>query len=149
MKRYTGALFLLWAGAIIVAYYVVQKPGLSAALTGLAGTLWTLLVAAVLLFNAYGFGKRVLYLFKFDTEDLIDQLLFRFGTGLGVLGLLGLLFSAIQLAHAEILTILQFSLAVFFLSPPARHIDCMSVLVYRAGGSWVRELLRTSRDSFP
>ena len=115
MKRYTGALFLLWAGVIIVAYYVVQKPGLLNAFTGLADTFWTLLVAAILLFNSYGFGKRILSFFKFLRAEPIDHLLLSLGIGLGVLGLLGLFFSAIQLAHKEILTIVQFSFFTFFL----------------------------------
>lgn len=115
MKRYTGALFLLWAGVIVVAYYVVQKPGLWNAFAGLIDTLWSLLVAALLLFNSYGFGKRILRLCKFDSQDAIDHLLLSLGIGLGSLGLLGLLFSAIQLARAEFFTFLQFSSALFFL----------------------------------
>ena len=58
MKKYIGALFLFWAGAIIVLYYVVQKPGLLNIFAGLLDTLWTILVAAMLLFNAYGLGKQ-------------------------------------------------------------------------------------------
>lgn len=115
MKRYTGALLLLWAGVIIVAYYVVQKPGLLNALAGLADTFWTLLVAAILLFNSYGLGKRILRLFKFDSQEAVDHVLLSLGTGLGALGLLGLCLSTIQLAQTQILTLLQFSLAIFFL----------------------------------
>lgn len=115
MKRYTGALFLLWTGVIIVAYYVVQKPGLWHSFTGLADTFWTLLVAGLLLFNSYGLGKRTLRLFKFESQEPIDHLLLSLGIGLGVLGLLGLFVSVIQLAHKEILTLLQFSLLIFFL----------------------------------
>lgn len=115
MKRYTGTLFLLWTGVIIVAYYVVQKPGLWNAFTGLADTFWTLLVAAILLFNSYGFGRRILRLFKFESQEAVDHLLLSSGVGLGVLGLLGLLVSVIQLAHKEILTLLQFALAVLFI----------------------------------
>ena len=115
MKKYLGALFLLWTGVIIVAYYVVQKPGLLTAFTGLADTLWTLLVAAILLFNSYGVGKRVLHLFKFETQNLIEHLLLSFGIGLGSLGLLGLLSSVLQIANANVLTIFQIALAAFFL----------------------------------
>lgn len=115
MKRYTGALFLLWTGVIIVAYYVVQKPGLLNIFTGLADTFWTLLVAAILLFNAFGLGRRTLRLFKFKSQDSIDHLLLSLGVGLGLLGLLGLFVSAIQLAHKETLTLLQFALLIFFL----------------------------------
>ena len=39
---------------LISAYSVVQKPNLLNALPGLADTLWTLIVATLLLFNAYG-----------------------------------------------------------------------------------------------
>lgn len=123
MKRYTGALFLLWAGVTIVSYYVVQKPGLLNAFAGLADTVWTLLVAALLLFNSYGFGKRTLRLFKYESPDAVDHLLLSFGMGLGIVGLLGLFLSAIQLAQKEILTILQFSfLAFFLLSNDLQHL---------------------------
>ncbi len=115
MKRATGALFLLWTGVIIVAYYVVQKPGLLTAFTGLVDTLWTLLVAVILLFNAYGIGKRFLYLFKIELQDSIDHLLLSCGIGLGSLGLLGLFFSAIQLANGRILALFQFAIAIVFI----------------------------------
>lgn len=115
MKRYNGALFLLWAGVIIAAYYVVQKPALLKAAAGLADTLWTLLVSSILLFNAYGFGKRILGLFRFDSKDKVDGLLLSFGVGLGALGVLGLFSSALQLARKEILSLLQVAFAAFFL----------------------------------
>lgn len=115
MKRIAGPLLLLWTGAVIVAYYVVQKPGLLTAFTGLVDTLWTLLVAAVLLFNAFGLGKRILDVVHFDPHRSTDHLLLSWGIGLGALGLLGLFFSAIQLADERILTFFQIALAVFFL----------------------------------
>ena len=115
MKRITGPIFLLWTGVILIVYYVVQKPGLLSAFTGLADTLWTLLVAIILLYNFYGIGNRILHSFKFDTQDTIAHLLLSCGIGLGSLGLLGLLFSVLQLANETILTIFQIALAVFFL----------------------------------
>ena len=115
MKRVTGLLFLLWAGAILALYYVVQKPGLLNAFTGLLDTFWTLLTAIILLLNAFGIGWRSLRLFKFETDDLIDHLLLSWGIGLGLLGLLGLLFSVAQLADAAILSTVQIALAIFFL----------------------------------
>ncbi len=115
MKRTIGALFLLWTGVIIVVYYVVQQPSLLKVFAGLADTLWTLLVATILLFNANGIGRRVLHLFRFETQDSIDHLLLSCGIGLGSLGLLGLFFSVIQLANTKILTIFQIALLVFFL----------------------------------
>jgi len=115
LKKYIGALFLLWTGVIVVAYYVVQKPSLLTAFAGLADTLWTLLVAVILLFNAYGVGRRVLHAVKFEMQDSIDHLLLSWGIGLGSLGLLGLFFSAIQLANKDILTVFQIALAVFFI----------------------------------
>ena len=115
MKKNIAALFLLWTGVIIAAYYVVQKPSLLTALAGLADTLWTLLVAAILLFNAYGIGKRILFRFRFEIGDSIDHRLLSWGIGLGALGLLGLFFSAIQLANQDILTVFQIALAVIFI----------------------------------
>ncbi|MDQ3005351.1 MAG: hypothetical protein M3R47_08210 [Chloroflexota bacterium] len=116
MKRFwVGASFLLWTGIIIIAYYVVQVPNLTA-LAGLADTLWTLLVAALLLFNSYGLGVRSLNLLGLKSVDTVDRLLLSFGIGLGCLGLLGLGFSAAQLAIASLLTIFQIALAIFFIS---------------------------------
>ncbi|HVF26312.1 MAG TPA: hypothetical protein VNA23_10510, partial [Anaerolineales bacterium] len=115
MKRFwVGAFFLLWTGIIIIAYYVVQKPNLNA-LAGLADTLWTLLVATLLLFNAYGLGTRILSLLGLKSIDPVDRLLLSPGIGLGCLGLLGLGFSAAQLAQAPILTIFQIALMIFFI----------------------------------
>jgi hypothetical protein len=105
----------LWTGVIIVAYYVVQKPSLIGAIAGLADTLWTFLVAVILLFNSYGLGKRILTLFKFETQDLVDHLLLSVGLGLGSLGLLGLFISVIQLANTKILTVVQIILILVFL----------------------------------
>jgi hypothetical protein len=115
LKKLLVPLFLLWTGSILAAYYVVQKPGLLNAFTGLVDTFWTLATAAILLFNAYGLGKRILLLSRFGTQDPIDHLLLSWGIGLGALALLGLFFSAIQLANEKILTLVQIALAVFFL----------------------------------
>lgn len=115
MKRFTAPLFLLWTGVIVFLYYVVQKPSLLYAFAGLVDTLWTLLVAAILLFNAYGIGKRILGWLRFNAQDSIDHLLLSFGVGLGALGLLGLFFSAIQLASKNVLTVIQIALVLFFL----------------------------------
>lgn len=115
MKRAIAALFLLWTGVLIVAYYVVQKPGLSGAFAGLLDTIWTLLVAVLLLFNAYGIGKKILRVLQFKTQPSIDRLLLGWGIGLGALGLLGLFLSAIQLADEWVLTLFQIGLGLFFL----------------------------------
>jgi hypothetical protein len=101
-------------GIIISAYYVVQKPGLLNAFTGLVDTLWTLIVATLLLFNAYGTGKRILSWVVSESIDAVDSLLLGCGIGLGVLGLLGLAFSAAQLANEIILSTFQIGLTLFF-----------------------------------
>lgn len=106
--------FLLWTIIIIVAYYVVQGPNTNA-LAGLADTLWTLFVAALLLFNSYGFGTRILNSLGSKSNDAVDRLLLGCGIGLGCIGLFGLGFSAAQLARGSILTIFQIALAVFFI----------------------------------
>src|SRR6185503_16910877 len=106
--------FLLWTGIIISAYYVVQKPGLLNALTGLADTLWTLIVAALLLFNAYGLGTRILQRLVLTSIDAVDHLLLGLGIGLGVLGLLGLAFSAGQIARAPVFLLFLIGLTTFF-----------------------------------
>ena len=115
MKKYIGVLFFLWAGALFVLYYVVQKPGLLNIFAGLLDTLWTLLVAGILLFNAYGLGRRVLHVLRFDDREPVNHLLLGWGIGLGTLGVLGLFFSVLHLANGTILTIIQIVLAVFFL----------------------------------
>ena len=115
MKRFLlGVSFLLWTGIIVVAYYVVQEPNINA-LAGSVNTLWTLCVAALLLFNSYGLGTRILNLLGLKSVDAVDRLLLSCGIGLGCLGLLGLGFSAAQLAIASILTIFQIALTIFFI----------------------------------
>src|SRR4030095_7811962 len=100
-------LFLLWTGILLSVYYVVQKPGLLNAFAGLADTFWTLIIAALLLFNAYGIGIRILSWVRLTSIDEVDRLLLGCGIGLGVLGLLGLGISAIQLARAPIFSFLS------------------------------------------
>ena len=114
MKRAIAALLLLWTGVLIVAYYVVQKPGLLGAFAGLLDTIWTLLVAALLLFNAYGIGKNILQVLQFERQVSIDRLLLGWGIGLGAMGLLGLFVSAVQLADEWVLTLFQVGLGLFF-----------------------------------
>ena len=115
MKRsITVVLFLLWVGGILSAYYVVQKPGLLYAFTGLADTLWTLIVAALLLFNAYGIGTRILSWLGLKSIDEIDRLLLGCGIGLGGLGLLGLGLSAARLARAPVFFFLIAFLTALF-----------------------------------
>jgi len=115
LKRFLlGVSFLLWTGIIVVAYYVVQEPNINA-LAGSVNTLWTLCVAALLLFNSYGLGTRILNLLGLKSVDAVDRLLLSCGIGLGCLGLLGLGFSAAQLAIASILTIFQIALTIFFI----------------------------------
>lgn len=112
-RRFTGIFVSLWAGIVLITYYVVQKPDLSA-LTGLLDTIWTLFVAALLLFNSYGIGTRILHALGV-TRDAAERLLFGMGIGLGILGLLGLGVSALQLANVPFLSTLQTGLAIFFL----------------------------------
>ncbi|HET9589026.1 MAG TPA: glycosyltransferase family 39 protein [Anaerolineales bacterium] len=116
MKRSIAVvIFLLWIGIIVSAYYVVQKPGLLNAFTGLIGTLWTFIVAGLLLFNAYGIGRRILSWLGLQSANGIERLLLGCGIGLGALGLLGLFFSALQLADERFLTLFQVALAAFFI----------------------------------
>ena len=107
--------FLLWAGIIGVAYYVVQKPVLFSAVAGLADTLWTLFISLLLLFNSYGMGRRILSFLGLNSTAAIDRLLLGCGIGLGSLGLLGLGFSAVQIVRAQILMGIQLGLTSFFI----------------------------------
>ncbi len=113
-KTLPSLLFFLWTGILIITYYVVQKPKLFF-LAGLADTLWTLLVAALMLFNAYGIGGRILKLIKFNSSESIDHLIFSLGIGLGGLGLLGLGVSATQIVNAPVLGSVQVALAAVFI----------------------------------
>ena len=116
MKRSIAVLlFLLWIGIVLSAYYVVQKPGLYYAFTGMVDTIWTLLVASLLLFNAYGIGTRILSRLGLKSIDEVDHLLLGCGVGLGGLGLLGLGLSLAQIARAPIFSFLIAFLAAFFL----------------------------------
>ncbi|MBK9927733.1 MAG: glycosyltransferase family 39 protein [Anaerolineales bacterium] len=114
MRRIAAPIFLLWLVTIIGAYYVVQKPDLISSFRGIVDTLWTFIVTAILLFNAYAIGKRVLYWTKTQLDE-IERLLFGTGIGLGALGLLSLWISAAQIAKAPILFDIQFILGIFFL----------------------------------
>ena len=106
--------FLLWTGIIISVYYVVQKPGLLNAFTGLANTVWTLIVAALLLFNAYSLGTRIMQRVGLSAMDAVDRLLLGLGIGLGVLGLLGLAFSAAHIVRISVLFFFIVGLTLFF-----------------------------------
>jgi dolichyl-phosphate-mannose-protein mannosyltransferase len=107
-------LFLLWTGILLSLYYVVQKPSLVSALTGLADTLWTLIIAALLLFNAYGLGRRVLSRSGLKSIDEVDRVLLGCGIGLGGLGLLGLGLSLAQIARVPVFSFLIAFLTAFF-----------------------------------
>ncbi len=115
MKRSIAVVsFLLWTGILLSTFYVVQKPGLLNVFSGLVDTLWTIIVTALLLFNAYGIGTRILSWLRLKSIDEMDRLLLGFGAGLGVLGLLGLAFSAAQIARAPVFFFVLIGLTVFF-----------------------------------
>jgi hypothetical protein len=114
MKRIVTPIFLFWTVAIIGAYYIVQKPDLISSFSGIADTLWTFIVATLLLFNAYAIGKRILRWAGAQLDE-IEHILLGTGIGLGVLGLLSLWVSAAQIAKAPILFDIQFILGIFFL----------------------------------
>lgn len=112
MKRFLAVAAVAWAGILLAAFYVVQKPPL-AAFAGLGDTLWTLLVSALLLFNAYAVGKAFLRWAGWRSDDdPAVRLLLSLGLGMGLLGVLGLLFSLVQLAHPALL---RFSLVLLTL----------------------------------
>lgn len=114
MKRsFAGLVLLMWMTAILGAYYVVQKPDLIQSIIGILDTLWSLIVSALLLFNAYVLGKRILA-WTAPHIDGIGRLLLGTGIGLGVVGLLGLWISAAQVAKAPILLAVQALAGVFF-----------------------------------
>ena len=108
-------LFLLWTGIILITYYVVQKPVLLTAVEGFADTLWTLIVAALLIVNSYGIGIRVLNILGLKSIEEVDRLLLSCGIGLGALGLLGLGFSAAQIVRVQILMGIQLGLTSYFI----------------------------------
>ena len=115
MKRSLAAITILfWAGIGIAVFYVVQKPDFQV-FAGLVDTALTLLVSALLLFNAYTIGGRCLQWTGWDSNDSAMRLILGTGIGLGCLGILGLFFSAIQLSHTWILVLVQLILATVFL----------------------------------
>jgi len=114
-RSFVALLFLLWTGIILVTYYIVQKPVLLNAAASFANTLWTLFVTILLLFNAYGIGIRVLNFLGLRSIEAVDRILLSCGIGLGVLGLLGLGFSAAHLVRTQILTGIQLGLTAFFI----------------------------------
>jgi len=104
-------LFVLWTGILLSLFYIVQKPGLLNAFSGLADTFWTLMIAALLLFNAYAIGIRILSWAGLKSIDEFDRLVLGCGIGLGAVGLLGLGLSAAQIARAP-----SFSFLIAFLT---------------------------------
>ena len=116
MKRSIAVVsFLLWTGIILSTYYVVQKPGLLTAFAGLVNTLWTLIVAGLLIFIAYALGIGILTRVGGHAFDDVDRLILGAGIGLGALGLLGLVFSIAQVAQAPIFFFFLLGLTIFFL----------------------------------
>ena len=113
MKRITASILLLWIIAIIGAYYVVQKPDLISSFPGIIDTLWTFFVTALLLFNSYSIGRRILQWTGAHLDE-IERLLLGTGVGLGALGLFSLWISAAQIAKVPVLFIVQFALGIFF-----------------------------------
>jgi 4-amino-4-deoxy-L-arabinose transferase-like glycosyltransferase len=122
MKRSVlAAVSLAWAGILLAAFYVVQKPPLSA-FAGLADTLWTLLISALLLFDACALGRYVLGWAGWRSrEDPPLRLLLNLGIGLGFLGILGLLFSLVQVSTPPLLRLALFLLTLVFLAAGAHH----------------------------
>ncbi|MBI4760604.1 MAG: ArnT family glycosyltransferase [Chloroflexota bacterium] len=115
MKRALALIAVAWTGILLAAFYVVQKPPL-AAFAGLADTLWTLLITALLLFNAYALGKASLRWAGWRSDDDPPlRLLLSLGIGMGILGILGLLFSLVQIANPPLLRLSLFLLTLFFL----------------------------------
>lgn len=115
MKRSTLAVMAVaWAGILLAAFYVVQKPNLPA-FAGLADTLWTLLVSALLLFNAYAMGRHSIRWAGWRADNPPLRLLLSLGIGLGLLGILGLFFSLVQLAAPRTLAVTLFLLTLLFL----------------------------------
>lgn len=108
-----GVAILAWSGFLITAFYIVQRPNV-AALIGLGDTLWSLLAAALLLFNAYGIGTLCLRWADWNSNDSSVRLLLGIGIGLGCQGILGFFFSLLQLANPPVLTFAQFVIALSF-----------------------------------
>ncbi len=115
MKRsLLAAAFLTWAGLLLAAFYATQKPNLPA-FAGLAETLWTLLISALLLFNAFAFGSYLLRWAGWREEDDPPlRALLSLGVGMGLLGMAGLLFSLAHLAAPHFLRFALFVLTLFF-----------------------------------
>jgi hypothetical protein len=119
MRRSLALLALAWAGILLAAFYVVQKPPLSA-FAGLADTLRTLLVSALLLFNAYALGKGFLRRAGWRSDDDPPlRLILSLGIGLGILGILGLLLSLVQLSTPSLLRLGLFLLTLVSLAAGA------------------------------
>lgn len=115
MKRALALIAVAWAGILLAAFYVVQKPPL-AAFAGLADTLWTLFVSAMLIFVAYASGKLFLRWAGWRSDDDPPlRLLLSLGIGLGLLGILGLLFSLAQVANPRLLRFSLFLLTLLSL----------------------------------
>jgi len=84
---------------VLAAYYVVQKPIGLIPLQGLMLTLWTLVLAALVLITAAGIGEALIYWIKPQEITPSERILFGIGLGLGALGLIGLGLAALGWVH--------------------------------------------------
>lgn len=89
-KLLLSLLFYLWITFVLAAYYVVQKPIGLIPLQGLTITLWTLVLAVLVLIAAAGIGEALISWIKPQEISPSESILFGIGLGLGALGLIGL-----------------------------------------------------------
>jgi len=105
---------LAWSGFVVAAYFVMQKPLALQVIDHLTGLVWTLVVTAILLVNAFALGILTVKRFIPEAEEDVPVLALAGGIGLGELGLLGFVFAVTGTSQLWILLTAQILLLVLF-----------------------------------
>lgn len=105
-------LFFVWTTFVLVAYYVVQRPLSADVARGIAGTVWTIAVAGLLVVNAAGLGSVLLRHLAPAGMAPTERLLLGTGVGLGTLGLAGLALASAGMTSPILLASVLLALVV-------------------------------------
>ncbi len=103
-KPLVSIAIILWTGAVLTVFFVVQKPVALTVASGLLSLAST--IGFWLLFIIMGAGMGYGFRHFMPEMESTQRLYFFTGTGLGILGLIGFGLAAIGLAHSTILILL-------------------------------------------
>jgi hypothetical protein len=98
--------FFLWAGFVLAAFHVVQKPVFLQVTPGVISTVWTLFLTLLIVFEAAGIGSWILGTFLTSAITEVERLILGTGLGLGVFGLAGFGLAAAGVAKPVVFLVL-------------------------------------------